>query len=100
MSTPDTVLSTGIRDAGIRDARADVLSVTNGTDSGVTSVGAISSTLTTTEQFTGLVSFVVASWAALFTVAVTMVAIYAMNVMTRNNSLRRATSRPLLLEHH
>jgi hypothetical protein len=45
--------------------------------------GTISSTVMTTEQFKGLITFVVASWTALFTVAVTMVTIYAMKVLTR-----------------
>jgi hypothetical protein len=49
--------------------------------------GTSSSSLVTTEQFTGLISFAMGTFAAVFAVAVTLVALYGLDVMSRANKL-------------
>ena len=51
------------------------------------------SSFVTTEQFTGLVSFIVATGSASFAILVALVALYALDVMSGANSLTTPTSK-------
>jgi len=59
----------------------------------LTSLLTDTSSFVTTEQFTGLVSFIVATGSASFVILVTLVALYALDGMSGANSLTRATSK-------